>query len=144
VVLPADYAFVPDDGGRHRFTDTGRGEVTLVTPGDQMLTVRDAADTTITGRTVITVSAGPVPPGQGPPPHTLPARPAQVEAPAPGLPSASGVVGLERWFASLHDDGDYVWLTVPQLRHPARGETAWGLADNFAAVAATDRASGLG
>jgi hypothetical protein len=117
VVLPAEYAFVPDDGGRHRFTDTGRGEVTLVTPGDQMLTIMDTADNTITGRIVITVSAVPAPPGQGPPPRTVPARPAQVEAPAPGRPSASEVVGREPRFASLHG-GDYVWPTVARLRHP--------------------------
>jgi hypothetical protein len=103
VVLPTDYAFVPADGGRHRFTDTGLGEVTLVTLGDQRLTLRDTADNTLTGSTEITVvSAGPAPPGQGSPPRTVPARPAQVKAPAPGLPSASEVVGLEWWFASLH------------------------------------------
>jgi hypothetical protein len=49
VVLPADYAFTLDDGGVHTFTDTGLGETTLVTPGDQMLTVTDTADNTITG-----------------------------------------------------------------------------------------------
>jgi hypothetical protein len=130
VVLPADYAFVADDGGMHRFTDTGLGEITLVTPGDQMLTVMDTADNTITGRIVITVSAGPAPHGHGPPPRTVSARPPQGEAPAPIQPSASEVVGLERWFASFHD-GDYVWLTVPRLRHQARGDTTLGMAGFF-------------
>src|SRR5262249_24430050 len=41
VVLPADYTFTADDGGVHTFTDTGRGEITLVTPGDQTLAVSD-------------------------------------------------------------------------------------------------------
>jgi hypothetical protein len=114
VVLPADYSFVPGDGGMHRFTDTGLGEITLVTPGEQMLTVMDTADSTITGSADLTVSAGGAPHGQEPP-STVPVRRAQGEAPAPGQPSASEVVGLERWFASFHD-GDYVWLTAPQLK----------------------------
>jgi hypothetical protein len=41
VVLPADYTFRLDDGGVHRFTDTGQGETTLVTPGVQALVVID-------------------------------------------------------------------------------------------------------
>jgi hypothetical protein len=131
VVLPADYAFVPDDSGRHTFTDTGLGEVTLVTPGEQMLTVLDTADNALTGSIVITVSAGPAPHGQGPPPRTVPARPAQGAAPAPRQPSASEVVGPELWFASLHDVDD-VWRTVPRLNHRARGDTTLGRADLFA------------
>jgi hypothetical protein len=58
VVLPADYTFTADDGGTHTFTDTGTGEITLVTLGDQMLTVTDTADDTITGSATITVVAG--------------------------------------------------------------------------------------
>jgi hypothetical protein len=57
VVLPADYAFTLDDGGSHTFTDTGLGETTLITPGDQMLTVMDTADNNITGSAIITVNA---------------------------------------------------------------------------------------
>jgi hypothetical protein len=63
VVLPADYTFTLDDGGTHTFTDTGRGETTLITPGDQMLTVMDTADNTITGSANITVSSTPPSPG---------------------------------------------------------------------------------
>jgi hypothetical protein len=63
VVLPADYAFVLADGGMHTFADTGLGETTLLTPGDQMLTVTDTADNTITGSTTITVSSMPPSPG---------------------------------------------------------------------------------
>jgi hypothetical protein len=58
VVLPADYTFTLDDGGVHTFTDTGLGEITLVTPGDQVLTVTDTADVTITGSATITVEPG--------------------------------------------------------------------------------------
>jgi hypothetical protein len=130
VVLPADHGFVLDDGGMHTFTDTGRGEITLVTPGDQTLTVMDTADNTITGSAVITVNAGSAPHGLGPPPNTLPPRPAQGEAPTDSQRSAGEVVGLEQFFASLHD-GDSVSLTVPRLNHQARGDTAPGMADLF-------------
>ena len=119
----------PDDGGTHTFTDTGLGEITLVTPGEQMLTVMDTADNTITGSADLTVSAGQAPHRQGPP-STVPARPAQAEAPTPSEPSASEVVGLERSVASLHD-GDYVGPAVPRLRHQARGDTTLGIADLF-------------
>jgi plasmid stability protein len=37
VVLPTDYSFTADDTGLQTFTDTGLGETTLRTPGDQML-----------------------------------------------------------------------------------------------------------
>ena len=40
VVLPADYTFTADDQGRHTFS----GAFTLITPGDQTLTVADLAD----------------------------------------------------------------------------------------------------
>jgi hypothetical protein len=55
VVLPADYTFTLDDAGSHRFTDTGLGETTLITPGDQTLTVMDMTDDTINGNATITV-----------------------------------------------------------------------------------------
>jgi hypothetical protein len=58
VVLPADYTFTLDDGGVHRFTDTGLGETTLLTPGDQMLAVTDGVDATITGSAIVTVDSG--------------------------------------------------------------------------------------
>ena len=61
VVLPADYTFTAGDGGVHTFTDTGLGEVTLVTPGDQTLSVIDTADDTINGNAAITVTNGNVP-----------------------------------------------------------------------------------
>jgi hypothetical protein len=61
VVLPADYTFTADDGGVHTFTDTGLGEITLVTPGDQTLTVTDTTDDAINGNATITVMGGNVP-----------------------------------------------------------------------------------
>jgi hypothetical protein len=61
VVLPADYTFTADDAGVHTFTDTGLGEITLVTPGDQTLTITDTTDDTINGNATITVMNGTVP-----------------------------------------------------------------------------------
>jgi hypothetical protein len=127
VVLPADYAFVPGDGGMHRFTDTGLREITLITSGDQMFTVMDTADNTITGSADLTVIAGAAPHGQRPPPSTVPAQGA---APTPSQSSVRDVVGLQRWLASFHD-GDSVGPTVPRLRHQARGDTTPGMADLF-------------
>jgi len=53
VVLPADYTFTAGDGGVHTFTD-----ITLVTPGEQTLTVADTTDDTINGNATITVMGG--------------------------------------------------------------------------------------
>jgi hypothetical protein len=63
VVLPADYAFTADDSGYHIFTDTGLGETTLITPGDQTITVRDTTDDTIMGSATVTVTGGDAPGG---------------------------------------------------------------------------------
>lgn len=57
VVLPADYTFTTGDGGDngvHSFP----GGVTLVTVGDQTLTVTDTASS-ITGTATVTVGPGP-------------------------------------------------------------------------------------
>jgi hypothetical protein len=54
VVLPADYTFTTGDNGVHTFS----GGVTLVTVGDQTLTVTDTASG-ITGSATITVGPGP-------------------------------------------------------------------------------------
>jgi hypothetical protein len=58
VVLPADYTFSQDEGGVHKFTDTGLGETSLITPGDQTITVRDTTDNTIMGSATVTVTGG--------------------------------------------------------------------------------------
>ncbi len=54
VMLPPDYTFQPGDQGMATFA----GGVTLITPGDQVLTVADTADG-ITGSVTITVTPGP-------------------------------------------------------------------------------------
>lgn len=58
VVLPANYTFTLGDGGVHTFTDTGLRETTLITLGDQTVTVTDTGDGAITGMAIITVTTG--------------------------------------------------------------------------------------
>jgi fibronectin-binding autotransporter adhesin len=62
VVLPASYTFTAGDAGVHTFTDTGLGETTLITPGDQTLTATDTAGG-IMGSATVTVTLAPAPPG---------------------------------------------------------------------------------
>jgi regulation of enolase protein 1 (concanavalin A-like superfamily) len=53
VVLPPDYTFQDGDQGQVTFA----AAVTLLTPGDQTITVTDTADGTITGGATVTVTA---------------------------------------------------------------------------------------
>ncbi len=117
VVLPADYTFTTADAGIHTFTDTGLGEVTLITEGDQTLTVTDTVDATITGTATITVTAGPAPAGRRSLAVALhPAVPGQA------LALDAATANLERarvdgFFTAA--ENDRVW-TVPSLA-PAAG-----------------------
>jgi DNA-binding XRE family transcriptional regulator len=115
VVLPADYTFTLADGGVHTFTDTGLGETTLVTPGDQMLTVTDTADDTITGSAVVTV--GSTAPGTGS--HGLGGQPQpgrlQGSAPPTSEPSYRQVIAVDRWFAALNKRDVGLALAPPVL-----------------------------
>jgi hypothetical protein len=133
VVLPADYSFTPDDGGMHLFTDTGLGETTLLTAGDQMLTVTDTADDTITGNAIITVNSPgpePGPHGNGPRPNTLQPTPTQAQLSTRSEASVNELVAAEGWFALFHDM-DYAWLTAPRPRHQAPDPTDAWLTDPF-------------
>jgi hypothetical protein len=139
VVLPADYTFTLDDGGLHTFTDTGLGETTLITPGDQTLNVMGTADNTITGGAIVTVNAGPgpAPHGQGPPPSTLQAGPAQGDAWTRSEPSANEVVAADQWFASFQpsDQGSATFIVTLNTQGPVH-LTVTDTADNtvFAAL----------
>jgi hypothetical protein len=116
VVLPADYSFQPSDGGQVTFPDG----VTLITPGDQTLTVTDTVDHTIAGNAIITVgSPGTEPHGHRPPPTRLQVIPAQTAPPTQSGPPACEVIVLEQWIVSFHDS-DYAWLSMPRHRGPAR------------------------
>ncbi|HEV3204853.1 MAG TPA: hypothetical protein VGY77_10735, partial [Gemmataceae bacterium] len=44
--------------GVHKFTDSGLGETTLITPGDQTITATDTKDDSITGNAIVTVMGG--------------------------------------------------------------------------------------
>jgi hypothetical protein len=96
VVLPADYTFTLDDGGMHTFTDTGLGEITLVTAGDQVLTVTDTADATITGSATVTVDPGSSPGIFGPATTGDP-------TPVQNLTSSSASA-VEHFFAALAEE----------------------------------------
>jgi hypothetical protein len=139
VVLPADYTFTLDDGGTHTFTDTGLGETTLITPGDQMLTVMDTADNTITGSAIVTLNAGPgpAPHGQGPPPSTIQPSPVQGEAWTRTEPSANEVVAADQWFASFQpsDQDSATFMVALNTQGPVH-LTVTDTADNtvFAAL----------
>jgi hypothetical protein len=120
VVLPADYTFTPGDGGAHTFTDTGLGETTLLTPGEQTLTVTDTADGTITGAATVTVgSPGPEPGGR------LLSHPGQRTAPtnAPDGNAGPGpeVANADRFFAALLPEGS----GSPWSPKHARGQEPW-------------------
>jgi hypothetical protein len=125
VVLPADYTFTLDDGGSHTFTDTGLGETTLVTPGDQTLTVMDTADNTITGSTTVTVDSMVAGAGS----HGL------VQAPQPGrlpgsVPQASELPQrqvVDWWFASVNKRD--VGLILAQPIHHTHAEADWWALD---------------
>ena len=128
VVLPADYTFTAADGGVHTFTDTGLGETTLVTPGDQTLTVTDTADNTLIGSTSVTVSGPAAWPGRhglGQPPSPFPASTGQAQAPTRSDPSPPEVAAVDGWFAAL-PAGDEAGPTWSGVTHPARREAdAW-------------------
>src|SRR5262249_41806201 len=64
VVLPADYTFTSDDAGVHTFTDTGLGETTLITLGDQTVTAT-APTNGINGSATVAVPTGGLAPGGG-------------------------------------------------------------------------------
>jgi hypothetical protein len=129
VVLPADYTFTLDDGGMHTFTDTGLGEITLVTPGDQLLTVTDTADATITGSATVTVEPGgsaptlcgsPRPCGPGTPGDTTPLQNVQ---------SSSGNAGVQRFFAAPAEEAPMsTWRRWP---HTDPGEPAGWIPDHY-------------
>jgi hypothetical protein len=116
IVLPADYAFTAEDGGVHTFTDTGLGEITLLTPGEQTVTATDAADDTITGYATITVGSpntrllGLLAPGQPSEANVAPAT-----APTRSASSGPEVVAVDRLFASPDaEHAGFLWHRLSQ------------------------------
>jgi hypothetical protein len=122
VVLPADYIFTADDGGMHSFTDTGLGETTLLTPGDQMLTVTDTVDATISGIAIVTVD----PDGSGAAfgGSSRPFGPSMIQTTTPvrNVTPNSTNATLEGFFVALAEEE----TTFPWLRweHKEPGEQA--------------------
>jgi hypothetical protein len=126
IVLPADYTFTLDDGGSHTFTDTGLGETTLITLGDQTLTVMDTADNTITGSTTVTVDsmAGAGSHGlvQAPQPGRLPGS-----VPQASEPPQRQVVAVDGWLASVNKRD--VGFILAQPIHYTHAEADWWALD---------------
>jgi hypothetical protein len=105
VVLPADYTFTPDDQGVHTFTNTGLGEVTLITPGVQMLTVTDTTDNTITGSTAVTVTSQDAPEAGRPTSSPVErAREAPTSLMTSSVLSRAETAALDLALAALHQD----------------------------------------
>jgi hypothetical protein len=110
VVLPADYSFKADDGGLHTFTNTGRGETTLITPGDQMLTVTDTADVTITGSATVTVDPGGSAPAPGSSPQAFGRGTTEATNPVQNVKSSSTNAVVERFFAAFaEEESSFPW-----------------------------------
>ncbi len=129
VVLPADYTFTADEGGVHTFTDTGLGETTLVTPGDQTLTATDTADGSLAGSTIITVNSAPPAPSPGPSPApVVPGRSLEI-APTAAPQLGPGAEAVDRFFASLKgEDSRRIAL---RSKHAPPREAAWSMPDFF-------------
>jgi hypothetical protein len=119
VVLPADYTFTPGDGGVHTFTDTGLGETTLVTPGEQSLTITDTADGTITGNASVTVGGAAPVSGQAPVSNS-----GQRTVPSNALTGSARpgpeVANVDRYFALVLPEGSG---SLGSPKHARRGET---------------------
>jgi hypothetical protein len=122
VVLPADYSFQPSDAGQVTFP----GGVTLITPGDQTLSVMDTADYTITGSALITV--GSMAPGAGSHGREGEAQPSRLQGSAPPTsePSHAELVAGDHWFAALNER-DLRFTLVPPMYDAWTGGDWWAL-----------------
>jgi glucose/arabinose dehydrogenase len=107
VVLPAEYTFTADDGGVHTFTDTGLGETTLVTRGDQTLSATETPSGSLTGSATVMVTLGRTHPrGWAEPSQPPTPGRSQDQSPTRLEPSGHEVLAVDRVFASLRDEGD--------------------------------------
>jgi hypothetical protein len=128
VVLPADYTFTADDQGVHTFTDSGLGEITLVTPGDRTLIVTDTSGDGITGSVTVTVTDGPAPrPQQRPASQPQPAGTPPASSGNHEQPSRGEGFAVPRWFGRPQPDAG---LPLDGTRH-ARTGTGWQPPDVF-------------
>jgi hypothetical protein len=119
VVLPANYTFTVNDGGSHLFTDSGLGETTLITPGDQNLTATDTADSTITGSAIVTVTSGNAPsPGRSLPSQSATPGTADAQSRDRCEPPAQQVLALDRLFTFFNRAAAELALTerIPLAR----------------------------
>jgi hypothetical protein len=129
VVLPAAYTFTAADAGVHTFTDTGLGETTLATLGDQTLTVTDSAGA-INGTATITVTTGAAGPSGGYPGSGTDLAGSYVpdqssiyprmrpQSSTCAAPETVEETRIDRFFASIpQDEHGPDWLRLPYVTH---------------------------
>jgi hypothetical protein len=121
VVLPADYSFRPSDAGQVTFP----GGVTLITPGDQTLTVMDTADDTITGSTTVTVDS--MVPGAGSHGLAQALQPGRLPGSVPQASEPPQRQVVDWWFASVNKRD--VGFILAQPIHHHHAEADWWTLD---------------
>jgi dienelactone hydrolase len=123
VLLPSDYTFTPADGGMQTFS----GGVTLITVGDQTLTVQDSANQ-LQGTTVVTVDPAGTAPGAQQKPADQRARSlAEIIAAL----AADRSVRPEDW-AQEQERRDRFFATVPPAAVRERSDPGVDRSMNFA------------
>jgi hypothetical protein len=122
VVLPADYSFQPSDAGQVTFP----GGITLITPGDQTLSVMDTADNSVSGSALITV--GGMAPGAGSRGRERQAQPSSLQGSALPTtePSYPEVVAGDHWFIAFNER-DLRFALVPPMYDAWAGGDWWAL-----------------
>jgi hypothetical protein len=87
------------------------GEITLVTLGDQMLTVTDTVDDTLAGSATITVGPSGSAPAPGGSPRPFGPGTIRVSTLAQNAKASSADAGVERFFAAVGDEeSTFRWL----------------------------------
>jgi hypothetical protein len=114
--LPPDYSFQPADAGRITFVRAA----TLITPGDQVLTITETVSG-VTGSVVVAVVPGP-----RPPPGGGGRRPAVPSSNA-NDPRTQHVQAVNRLFASWRQG--QAGLLMGKHKHEGTGEDLFAYAD---------------
>jgi hypothetical protein len=152
VVLPPDYPFTLADQGRHTFL----AGFTLVTAGDQTLTVTDISANAITGTVIATVDPSPSPPpgGGARQPSLAPiprSSPYLLDSsvihttdfiPAVRMRTVEEVARVNRFFASLNNDDS--WFPSLLSKHALRLRAAFSNAYRRQSVLASGRGGHAG
>jgi hypothetical protein len=127
VVWPGDYTFTSGFGG-----DNGirifSGGITLLTVGDQTMTVTDASDDTITGSVTVTVAAPPAPPPGGGA-EGRPRKPTVISDSTP-VQSGEHAILLDRLFVSIYEQQPWI-MPVRRRYDPSANDLFHEITDVF-------------